>query len=129
MIVVKEKKYIPEILKLAEKIKGWDFDIEELKLYLENFLSHPALLVLLEPEKGFSLSIIYRDMIVPYVVILFAYVDPHYPDVSKKMFEVIKNWAKSYGIGVIRACVKRRIKAFKRKYGFKIEGVLMKLEV
>lgn len=129
MIEVKNKEYIPEIIEMANKIKIWDFDLEELRVYLETYIGHPSLLVLYEKDKAFSISCIYRDLIIPYVVILYAYIDPHYPKIGYEMLNRIKQWAKEKSIEIIRICIRKGIKAFKRKYGFKPEGILMKLEV
>ncbi len=90
---ITDKNRIPELLELAKRITIWDFDIRELAIFLETQMDNPAVLVLLDDQKRcFSLSSVYRDMVTPYIVIMFAYSDPNYPDTGKEEMELIKDW-------------------------------------
>jgi hypothetical protein len=127
---ITDKKRIPEILQLAKQIKVWDFDIRELAMFLETQMDNPAVLVLLDDEKRcFSISSIYRDMVTPYIVIMYAWSNPQFPNISVEEIEIIKKWAKSLDISEIKICVRKNVQAFMKKYGFSIDGTLLRMEV
>ena len=115
---------------MAGRIKIWNFDIKEMAIYLETNIANPALLVLMDDDRQcFSISSVYRDMVMPYIVIMFAWSDPKAPAVSKAEMEMIKDWARSIGISRIMISVRKGVRAWRRRYGFKFEGVLLKMEV
>jgi len=127
---ITERERIPEILEMAGRIKIWNFDIKEMAIYLETNIANPALLVLMDDDRQcFSISSVYRDMVMPYIVIMFAWSDPKAPAVSKAEMEMIKDWARSIGISRIMISVRKGVRAWRRRYGFKFEGVLLKMEV
>lgn len=127
---ITDRDRIPEILELASRIKIWNIDLQELAIYLEANIESPALLVLMDDDKRcFSVSSVYRDLVTPYIVIMFAWSDPKEPDISKEEIELIKEWARSVGIRRIMISVRKGLRAWKRRYGFKFEGVLLKMEV
>jgi hypothetical protein len=127
---ITERERIPEILEMAGRIKIWNFDIKEMAIYLETNIANPALLVLMDDDRQcFSISSVYRDMVMPYIVIMFAWSDPKAPAVSKAEMEMIKDWARSIGISRIMISVRKGLRAWKRRYGFKFEGVLLTTEV
>jgi hypothetical protein len=127
---ISDRDRIPEILEMARKIKIWHIDPQELAIYLETNIDSPALLVLMDDDKRcFSVSSVYRDMVTPYIVIMFAWSDPKAPAVSKAEMEMIKDWARSIGISRIMISVRKGLRAWKRRYGFKFEGVLLTTEV
>ena len=126
----KSRKHIPDIIELVKNINVSDFKLEELRRYLEFFMKDKALLVLLDSEKRcFSISSVYRDLIIPYVAIMYAWSDPHYPELGNEEMQMIKDWAKSLNISVIRTLIHKNIEGYREKYGFKIDGILMKLEI
>ena len=127
---ITDKERIPEILELAKRITVWDFNLRELCLFLETQINSPAVLVLLDDKRRcFSISSVYRDMVTPYIVIMYAWSDPHYPDITTAEMELIKNWAKSLDISEIKICVRKNVQAFMKKYGFSIDGTLLRMEV
>ena len=127
---ITQKEKIPEILRLAQNIEIWDFDLRELAVFLETQIESPAVFVLLDNEhNAFLLASVYRDMVTPYIVVMFAYSDPHYPDVMVDMVNSVRSWAQSLDISEIKICVKKNVKAFCKKYGFVTEGTMLRMEV
>ncbi len=115
---------------MAARIKVCEFDLKELSIFLSRNMDNPAVLVLMDTGKNaFSVSSVWRDMVTPYVMIMYAWSSPKYPELSSMEMAIIKRWAKTMGMSVIRAVVRKNIKAWEKKYGFKQDGYLVKLEV
>lgn len=121
---------VPGVVRLAKNITVCDFSVEELGAYLELYIDSPTVLALMDDKKRcFSVSSVYRDMITPYVAIMYAWTDPKYPKLTEMEMRMTKDWARSFGISVIRAVVRKNVKGYMKKYGFTPDGFLMKLEV
>jgi len=127
---ITNKDRIPDVLKMARNIRVWDFDITELGLFLELNTNNPAVLLLADTDNnGFCLASIYRDLVIPYVVIMFSWVSPKHPEISREIWEKVKEWTRENGLTTIRILVKKNVKGFMKKYGFSQEGIMLKMEV